>query len=61
MHPVRLSQTLRPGQLMEQGFLAPPIANAVLTYLEVSGFVAEAALMLFGVNVQRWKKLVQER
>ena len=42
-------------------FLAPPIANALLTYLEVLGFVAEAALMLwlilFGVNVRRWAEI----
>ena len=42
-------------------FLAPPIANALLTYLEVLGFVAEAALMLwlilFGVNVRRWTEI----
>jgi len=46
-------------------FLAPPIANALLTYLEVLGFVAEAALMLwlilFGVNVDRWAESIQER
>jgi len=42
-------------------FLAPPIANALLTYLEVLGFVAEATLMLwlilFGVNVRRWAEI----
>jgi len=42
-------------------FLAPPIANALLTYLEVLGFVAEAALMfwllLFGVNLRRWAEI----
>lgn len=39
-------------------FLAPPLASALLTYLEVLGFVAEASLMLWllvmGVNSQRW-------
>ncbi|HET9847738.1 MAG TPA: DUF4386 domain-containing protein [Candidatus Dormibacteraeota bacterium] len=39
-------------------FLAPPLANALLTYLEVLGFAAEASLMLWllvlGVNEQRW-------
>ena len=39
-------------------FLAPPLANALLTYLEVLGFVAEASLMLWllvrGVNSVRW-------
>jgi hypothetical protein len=41
-------------------FLWPPLASALLTYLEVLGFVAEAALMLWllvmGVNAQRWKE-----
>jgi Domain of unknown function (DUF4386) len=41
-------------------FLSPPLANHLLTYLEVPGFLAEAALMLWllvvGVNVQRWKE-----
>ncbi|HXM52262.1 MAG TPA: DUF4386 domain-containing protein [Candidatus Binatus sp.] len=39
-------------------FLSPPLANELLTPLEVLGFVAEAALMLWllikGVNSQRW-------
>jgi len=39
-------------------FLSPPLANQLLTPLEVLGFVAEAALMLWllvkGVNSQRW-------
>jgi uncharacterized protein DUF4386 len=39
-------------------FLAPPLANQLLAPLEVLGFVAEAALMLWllimGVNSQRW-------
>jgi len=42
-------------------FLASPIANALLAYLEVLGFVTEAALMLwlllFGVNGQRWAEI----
>ena len=41
-------------------FLAPPLANSLLTYLEVLGFLAEAALMLWllvmGVNAQRWQE-----
>lgn len=39
-------------------FLSPPLANSLLTYLEVLGFVAEASLMVWllviGVNSQRW-------
>ncbi len=39
-------------------FLSPPFANSVLTPIEVLGFLAESALMLWllvrGVNVQRW-------
>ena len=39
-------------------FLSPPLANALLTYLEVLGILAEASLMLWllviGVNAQRW-------
>jgi hypothetical protein len=39
-------------------FLAPPLANALLTYLEVLGFLGEVPLMLWllvvGVNAQRW-------
>jgi Domain of unknown function (DUF4386) len=39
-------------------FLWPPLANSLLTYLEVLGFLAEAALVLWllvmGVNAQRW-------
>jgi hypothetical protein len=39
-------------------FLSPPVANQLLTPLEVLGFVAEASLMLWllviGVNSQRW-------
>ena len=42
-------------------FLSPTIANSLLTYLEVLGFVAEAALMLWllvrGVNVQPWQQI----
>ena len=45
-------------------FLSPPLANSLLIYLEVLGFVAEAALMLwllvFGVNAQRWQRLVNK-
>jgi Domain of unknown function (DUF4386) len=41
-------------------FLSPPLANRVLIYIEAPGFIAELALMLwllvFGVNVQRWKE-----
>jgi Domain of unknown function (DUF4386) len=40
-------------------FLWPPLANALLTPIEVAGFVAEAALMLWllvmGVNARRWQ------
>jgi hypothetical protein len=39
-------------------FLSPPFANHLLIYIEVPGFLAEAALMLWllvvGVNIQRW-------
>jgi hypothetical protein len=39
-------------------FLSPPLANQLLTPLEVLGFAAEASLMLWllvmGVNSQRW-------
>ena len=39
-------------------FLSPPLANYLLTYLEVLGVLAEASLMLWllviGVNGQRW-------
>lgn len=39
-------------------FLSPPLANQLLTPLEVLGFVAEFSLMLWllvmGVNTQRW-------
>ena len=41
-------------------FLSPPLANYLLTYLEVLGVLAEASLMLWllvmGVNSQRWKE-----
>jgi uncharacterized protein DUF4386 len=41
-------------------FLSPPLANHVLIYLEVPGFVAELVLMLWllvmGVNSQRWNE-----
>jgi hypothetical protein len=41
-------------------FLWPPLANALLTPIEVLGFLAEAALMLWllvmGMNVQRWQE-----
>ena len=41
-------------------FLSPPLANHLLTYLEVLGFLAEGSLMLWllvmGVNAQRWKE-----
>jgi len=41
-------------------FLAPPLANQLLTFLEVLGVIAEAALMLWlliiGVNGQRWSE-----
>ncbi|MBV8911374.1 MAG: DUF4386 domain-containing protein [Gammaproteobacteria bacterium] len=39
-------------------FLSPPLANHLLTYLEVLGFLGEVPLMLWllviGVNAQRW-------
>ena len=39
-------------------FVAPPITNAIGSYAEILGFVAEAALMLWlivkGVNDERW-------
>ena len=39
-------------------YLAPPVANALMTYLEVLGFVAEASFMLWllvrGVDNDRW-------
>jgi hypothetical protein len=39
-------------------FLAPPLANHLLTYLEVLGVIGEVPLMLWllvmGVNTQRW-------
>lgn len=41
-------------------FLSPSLANQYLLYIEVPGFVAELALLLwllvFGVNVQRWNE-----
>lgn len=41
-------------------FLWPPLANSLLTYLEVLGFLGEVPLMLWllvmGVNAQRWKE-----
>ena len=41
-------------------FLSPPVANYLLTALEVVGFAAEASLMLWllvmGVNVKRWNE-----
>jgi hypothetical protein len=41
-------------------FLSPPLANQLLTPLEVVGIVAEASLMLWllvmGVNAQRWSE-----
>lgn len=41
-------------------FLAPPLANALLSYLEILGILAEASLMLWllvmGVNAERWKE-----
>lgn len=41
-------------------FLWPPLANALLRYVEVLGFLAEALLMLWllvmGVNAERWKE-----
>jgi len=41
-------------------FLAPPLANGLLTYLEVLGFLGEVPLMLWllvmGVNAQRWQE-----
>ena len=44
---------------------ASRLRNDRRSNLEVLGFAAEAAVMrwvlVFGANVQRWKKLVQER
>jgi hypothetical protein len=44
-------------------FLSPPLAASLLTYLEVLGFLAELALMLWllvmGVNAQRWNERVE--
>lgn len=44
-------------------FLAPPLANSLLTYLEVLGFFGEVPLMLWllvmGVNSQRWNEQFQ--
>jgi hypothetical protein len=41
-------------------FLAPPLASSLSPYIQVLGFVAEAALMLWllviGVNDQRWQE-----
>jgi hypothetical protein len=41
-------------------FLSPPLANYLMTPIQVIGFLAEAALMLWllvrGVNLQRWKE-----
>ena len=41
-------------------FLSPPLANRVFIYVEIPGFLAEAALMLWllvmGVNVQQWQE-----
>jgi hypothetical protein len=41
-------------------FLAPPLANTLMTYLEVLGFLGEVPLMLWllvmGVNSQRWNE-----
>jgi len=41
-------------------FLSPPLANYLLSYIEVSGIIAEASLMLWllvkGVNVERWRE-----
>jgi hypothetical protein len=41
-------------------FLWPPLANSLLTYLEVLGVLGEVPLMLWllviGVNAQRWKE-----
>jgi hypothetical protein len=54
------------GALMALGglgwltFLSPPLANHLLTYLEVLGLLAEGPLMLWllvmGVNGQRWNE-----
>jgi hypothetical protein len=41
-------------------FLSPPLANDLLPYTLILGFLAELALMLWllvmGVNVARWKQ-----
>ena len=45
-------------------FMSPPLANAVGSYVEILGFVAEAALMLWliikGVNDDRWNARAAE-
>jgi len=42
-------------------FLIPPLVSALVVYLEVLGFVAEALLMVWllvrGVNAARWAEL----
>jgi hypothetical protein len=46
-------------------FLSPPLANRLLTPIEVVGILAEASLMLWllvmGVNGQRWNELAAQR
>jgi hypothetical protein len=41
-------------------FLSPPLANSLLTYLEVLGFLGEVPLMLWllvmGINAERWEE-----
>jgi hypothetical protein len=41
-------------------YLWPPLTHSLLTILEMLGFTAEAALMLWllvmGVNAQRWRE-----
>jgi Domain of unknown function (DUF4386) len=41
-------------------FLWPPLANSLLTYLEILGILGELPLMLWllvmGVNAQRWQE-----
>ncbi len=45
-------------------FLSPPLATILTGYIEVLGFIAEAALMLWllvmGVNAERWLRLASD-
>jgi hypothetical protein len=46
-------------------FLSPPLANSLLTPIEILGILAEGSLMLWllvvGVNVQRWEEQASVR